>query len=226
MARSRLAAALSVCLAVTACASADTIIDHFTTKPTTNWPLTLTDTGSTSVLEIWGHSVPEDARYTQLTAVAMDIPGVDRITTDIYPANSLLEYESSSGATGQLLLEYGTALPSGGSGMRLGLAPGTVNVRFLNYDFPSSQPLNLVLTGYSDTGSVAYGAKTISAGAQTVSFDLSSFQGAIEGLELEIDAPAGADYRLDYISVVPEPATLSLLALGGLALLRRRRNRA
>jgi hypothetical protein len=42
----------------------------------------------------------------------------------------------------------------------------------------------------------------------------------------------GVDYTLDYLggtglelSVVPEPATMTLLALGGLAMLRRRRNR-
>ena len=69
--------------------------------------------------------------------------------------------------------------------------------------------------------------------AATVNFTLDTPQTGIDGIRLigsEGGGPAGADLggflavgELEVNSQIPEPASLSLLALAGLALLRRRR---
>lgn len=63
---------------------------------------------------------------------------------------------------------------------------------------------------------------------QTYSFPVEEFALVnltdVDAIYLRIDAISpGADYTLDFLTTIPEPASMSLLALGAMALIRRRR---
>lgn len=57
----------------------------------------------------------------------------------------------------------------------------------------------------------------------TVTLDTGSGFNSGDALWLRIDSTGGAANYVDNVSVVPEPATVTLLCLGGLSLLRRRK---
>ncbi|MGN6369105.1 MAG: PEP-CTERM sorting domain-containing protein [Phycisphaerae bacterium] len=102
----------------------------------------------------------------------------------------------------------------------------------MSYDFADSTPLQVTVTLTEQTGpstSVStFGSASISGtGVQTVM--VNSFSpvalAKVDAIKVDFAAPAGGDFRVDSISVtqVPEPASLGVMGVGALALLRRRR---
>jgi hypothetical protein len=98
-------------------------------------------------------------------------------------------------------------------------------------DFPAVNggplgPLTLSITvttgagSFTHTGSVANGVGVV----HTVAF--SNFSGAnfadVRRLDFAFRGSQATDFTLDQITAVPEPSTIAALAVGGLALLRRR----
>ena len=224
---------LAACLAVLALAGAAqaTVIDEFSGRVAADWPLVLTQQGTNvaTPTETTLAGVLGGMRQSALTAQAMDVNGLDEVALTVFTGPpSVLDYSSSSGGTGSVYVKYGTAI-SGGP--LLGLNPVAlplVQINFLRYDFPSGQPLTLTLTPYQGTtAGTPLIAQTVGAGAQTVTFNLAgSGLTSLDGLQLGIDAPQAADFRIESITDVPEPVTLALLAAGaGLLALRRRRQR-
>jgi len=83
-------------------------------------------------------------------------------------------------------------------------------------------------------GSAAFWSTNLGSGASSVNQSLASFTNAgavdftkVDKIVLTLSGPLAQDATLDLLEVtntpIPEPVTLSLLALGGLALIRRRR---
>ena len=91
----------------------------------------------------------------------------------------------------------------------------------LDVDIPSAGTLTVYLNG------VQVAARSGSTGGMIPwRFDVTS--GALKGLtsaelELTFNAAAGQVAYLDNVAFIPEPTSIALIALGGLALLRRRR---
>lgn len=110
-----------------------------------------------------------------------------------------------------------------------GLTLDTVRVNFVDLGTFALLPVTLTIddgvNSFTDTVVLPIGS--LSAGI--IDFPLQPYVTAgvdvtsVDSMEFSFDNQAGADITLDLIQVIPEPATMALLGLGGLALLRRRR---
>ena len=98
------------------------------------------------------------------------------------------------------------------------VAPLVHNLRMVTHNFGGLNPsYDITITDsngtvHSATGLANWGhvATAPTSGISAIDFQMAVFD-------------QRSDFVVDNVSVVPEPATLSLLALGGLALIRRRR---
>ncbi len=79
-------------------------------------------------------------------------------------------------------------------------------------------------------GSTAFWSTNLGSGPSLVNQSLASFTNAgavdftkVDKIVLTMSGPLAQDATLDLVEVVPEPVTMSMLGLGGLALLLRRR---
>ncbi len=209
-------------------ASAGLVVDDFSDVDNPNpWPVSTTIPAVIPVLESGLSGVVGGTRNTTLSALVLDLVGLDEVKTNIVPNFGVLDYTSSVGGNGELELSY--------------VGPFDVDLSgdaFIQIDF-----VGLVLgskLAMPVTVTVAHGATTaslthtlIAPGAQSVEFEFVDFAGidlvdlgSITTMLVEFDPGAGADFRLSQIqSVVPEPATLVLLLVGAGVVLRRPRRR-
>jgi len=155
-----------------------------------------------------------DRRRVQLLNPGSDASGGAEITAEVFTDGaSVLDYRTNAGASATVELQYGddmfTVLNDAFSPLDLG-GQDAFEFDFLGFDSPGGLPLGIEIelrhTQYATT--VIAWSDPPQAGGRTV-------------LDSVIVA-AGADFRLDAIRAVPEPASLTLLALGAAALTRRR----
>ncbi|MBN2063492.1 MAG: PEP-CTERM sorting domain-containing protein, partial [Sedimentisphaerales bacterium] len=110
---------------------------------------------------------------------------------------------------------YPNATEKSWSGIKIQLvSPGV----FVNYDNISSDKFNFVLAESSDRELVFFGGEIVNPGDAIV-FD---FANSYIKAEIESNGLAQVNYQFIPTPVVPEPATMAMLGLGGLAVLRKR----
>ncbi len=141
------------------------------------------------------------------------------------------------GATDLMVFAYGYLLNNQGNA----LLPDFLDADFTSFGglglnfLTNDQALRYTVLITSDNGTISsLGSGTIAASASSFSYqvafntlnnapDLSD----VDQIYIELDSSASGDYALSSITAksTPEPASVGLLALGALAVLRRRRSR-
>ncbi len=175
--------------------------------------------------------VATTTRLTRVTATTLELVGLDQVQAVISPVAGVLDYASTSGASGMLLLDY--TVPGGGTAIDL-TNDLSLLVEFLQFD-PGDVGGLPVTAQISDGTFTRSLTKSLTvAGAQPLYFPLGEFAGdagidlaSIENVRFEFEAVDGygADFRIREISsedFIPEPSALALLAIGAAAVLRRR----
>jgi hypothetical protein len=219
------------------------IVDDFTSQTAPSaWPLTTTAStphsgfgfNDSGLADVLGGKRAADIGYT-----TMDVPGFDAFRADLFhaPGLSFVDVSSSSGAQGRFSLAYGLPYAVGSAAFGLTQSADTkaLRVTFLAYDAANDQPLTIQTTAFhqidpTHSFSVSLPDTLLSApGAQTVDIPLADFWtnggGTLDGLEFFFVGGKAADYRIDSITLIPEPTSAALFACGATLLTTARRRR-
>jgi hypothetical protein len=211
------------------------MVDDFTSANAGVWPLS---TNTPNPFGGFGNSesgltdVLGNHRDEMVLSTTMDVPGYDTFRADLFHASGLsfVDVSSSAGAKGTLQLEYG--VPNG-SAFGLGHSADTqaVRVTFLAVDLANGGPLRIDLLPFEGSGApVLPPVYVTTPGAQSVDLPLDYFwyvgSQSLDGLWISFTGDKGADFRIDSISLVPEPGMAAGLAIAAGAMALRRRKRA
>lgn len=206
-------------------AAAGVIIDDFNATNLV-WPFSQTTVGSTVLIDPGVVGVLGGDRRFTVEAQGLAVPGLDAITLAVFPPVGILDYGSSGGADGRLLLEY-----EGDSGnLDVDLSGQTaIEIVFTLFDFANNVPLEIMVMLDDGTNTASGIASLTVPAAQTLQMSFAGFSGigaldlsSIDSITIEFDPGRSADFRVDEIRVIPVPPALGLLALAGLATRRRR----
>ena len=169
-------------------------------------------------------------RYTDLTITSNPFGGDAK--TRVITSPGILDVSTDADVDTNFLLGYGYANSSTTSAsnqlnQNFSSSP-IVEVNFRTNDV--AQPV--VVTLYTNSGASSFtrtlsvGGGITSANPQSYLFDFTSDAanlGDVDGISIFFDPTPGGDFSLNYIQTVPEPASLAVLAIGGAAMLRRRK---
>ncbi len=112
-------------------------------------------------------------RRLTLTALRLDVAGVDGITVRIVRKGTSLSYDSSIGATGQLRLDY----DAGGAGLAADLSANTGLALDFSVVDPSAVPCSVSVILADKTQSAIATQSLAKASKQTLLFNFASFRG-------------------------------------------------
>lgn len=224
----RLVIAAALLLLPAVAARGGMVIDDFSDVASPSpWPMNMTSPNVVSVTESGLTGVIGGTRLTTLSGFVFDFAGLDDIRATIAPQFGVLDYASSVGGDGDLLVAYVGQFVADFSGDAL------IQVDFAGFDMGANMPMPVTVT-------IGQGAVTANltqmltrAGPQSLAFNFSEFANlaavdlsSITALTFNFNPGPGGDFRVSGISsVVPEPTTLVLLCLGAGAIVRRRRVR-
>lgn len=210
--------------------AAPIVVDQFSAKNAAYPLVNSVDASITSVSDVGIAGTIGGTRKVQLLNGAYDADGFDNAAVNVYttPPFSFLDYASSSGAQAQMLLQFGDS--AGAAALNANATGNTsLQIDLLNFDAPVGQNLNIqALIGSSNGGGVfgLPGVLVTTPGAQSVNLSLAGLSAAtigdIDGIQVFFFAPKGGDYRIDTVSLVPEPSMLGLAGIASLGLLKRR----
>ncbi len=221
-------------LAFCGTANASVVIDSFDHVGAPDpWPVTVDQAGaSATVLETGLATVLGGVRTTTLGVQALGTARLDKVEVGVYSPPGILSYASSILADGKLDLLY----DNGPGGLNVDLSSyAWIEIDLLAFDLASGNPMPVTITLADGASSSSLTQSVSTAGRQLVIFPFASFTktgpfdfSSIDEIDVSFDPEFGADFRVGEIrSVVPEPATLGLLAVGAaLTTLRTKRRTA
>jgi hypothetical protein len=217
------------------------IVDDFTSAGTVAWPLSTTASTPGSGFGYTDTGLPDvlgGRRATQIGYTTMDVPGFDTFRADLHHTTGLsfVDVSSTSGAQGTLYLAYGQPMAGAPAfGFTQSADTQALRVTFLAYDAANDQPLTIRTTAFHQNDPThSFGVSLpdmplSGPGAQTIDIPLADFWtnggGTLDGFDFKFVGGKAADYRIDSITLVPEPTSAALFACGAtiLATVRRRR---
>lgn len=152
---------------------------------------------------------------------------------DVKVDNGLSVISNGFGVVSKITLQYdvsgdevgntgaGKTLTNTGVGPSLGLDGDTVRVNFIGSDLGTTVKAVLRKDGVQIASGI--GVKNAGGASSLDVFVGSSAMAQADSISIEFMADPSGDFALSSIETVPEPTTLAVLGLGGLALLRRKR---
>jgi hypothetical protein len=217
---------------------ADTfIIDGFSQPSPVGQSVSVTQTGSLSDTQTGLAGVVGGARKVQIDATGNASNISSLIVDPSTPGTLSFNNGAGQNATGTITWNNDTA---GLGGVDLGSVGANpyLQAHILSSDLNLGFRVEITETNTGlggHNGDMAYWSINLGSGVSYVNQALSSFTNAgnvdftqVDKIVLILSGPNAEDGMLDLLEVTntpaPEPATLSLLALGGLAMLRRRKH--
>lgn len=225
----RIALSAGVFMLMAAASHADTI-DNFTdTQSGSPTIVTRTALGTDTVFDDLVTGVIGGQRITTVTATVLDQLGVDVVQGGIFPAAGVFDYQSSAGATGEARLTYRNT--DGLDGLDADLSSDTfVRIDVTHFNFASSIPMAVEVILNDGVDSASLTQQLNAAGPQQLNFLFSDFPAVdfaaldlsdIDRIDVIFSAGQSTDFRINSIISAPEPAGLTLMLIGSLAMLRR-----
>ena len=223
MKRGTLLTGMITVVLVTSFASANTIIDTFTSAPHTQ---TVSSTNSDTYVGS-GSGIIGGARETYIVHSTGTADVALSIGESISGAG---QYSADSLNSGSFSLAYGS-LMTGGTDLNADLS-GDNYIRILFYTGGEPEQEFDIIATIDSTSGPTQKTFTVAAGSTEVYIEYALFgtptinTSDIDGIKLYFNNTGlgGQDMTFTIVdSVVPEPATMSLLALGGIAMLKRRK---
>jgi hypothetical protein len=158
--------------------------------------------------------------------------GVDQVTVNISPSNGLLDFASSAGADGLVTLSYERGTDVNHLGVDIS-SDAMFRIDISEFDLAGGGPMRIgIRLNEVRPPPFIYLEKFVTeAGAQSVEFPFAEFSDMafmdlsdVGSITVTVDPGPGGDFHISRIvSVIPEPATVGLLAFGAFFLIRRKR---
>jgi hypothetical protein len=204
-------------------------IDHFA-QPNTGQAVSVTDTGSAFNTTTGLAGVVGGSRTLQVDVTASAYgQSSSLIVTPAAPGALSLSNDSGQNGVGTITWDANGA-GLGGVDLTDGGNLSHLQATILASDLDLGFRVDITETAATG-GSTAFWSTNLGPGVSFVSQPLASFTNAgavdftkVDKIVLTLSGPPAQDATLDLVEVAPEPATLGLLVLGGLALVRRRRS--